>query len=49
MRSIKQIIVVITIFPIISGETKKDTNVCMHAASKRIALENPGCSGFLDF
>ena len=31
------------------GKTKKDTNVRMHTKSKRMELENPGCSGFKDF
>ena len=28
---------------------KKDTNVRMHTKSKRMELENPGCSGLKDF
>ena len=31
------------------GNKKKDTNVRMHTKSKRMELENPGCSGLQDF
>ena len=30
------------------GEKKNDTNVCMHITFKRIELESPGWSGFVE-